>query len=496
MRALSLLLVVAPLTFVSARVATAAEPGATEPGPTAAPPLPPPVAPLPPPVAPLPSAPAAPVPSAPVAPRPSAPAAPVPSAPAAPVPSAPVTPMPSAIGTTGPTGTAASATTTADGPLVHAIYAQLPDLPEGDVTRRSFTEAAKRYHLAPLEVIDIAAAPPPKAPGTLKATIAKTQKLAFDEALKELDADLEEVSATGGAGLTTLELSDLYLHHAMAMARADWNAPVGLQMAAINQGRARAFDDYLRAAALAPDRTLDKHALPPQVVADFGRGLELARKLARVTLLLHGDSDAEVSIDGAPAIRIEGGLTVKDLPRGDHLIAVTELGRAAWGTSLSISNDTYELTIPARASLGLSDAVAADHARRMGAHFALLAERKPGKGARVELRLVDLSGTKRDAALVSTTGDERGAIDAAVMRLDEQARKILQLELAGTLTAATPLGEQPSSDATTSTLLAPQRPRATFHDDPAAWARDRWPLLTAIGVVTASAIVLGFSASN
>ncbi len=447
MRALSVIVVVAPLMFVSARVATAAAAeGAMQPATWLTP----------------------------------APPSGVATGPA-----------------TGPTTAPPSgAPATADGVLVHAIYAQLPDLPEGDITRRAFTDAAARYHLAPLEVIDIAAAPPPKAPGTLKATLAKVEKLAFDEALKELDADLEEVAATGGAGLTTLELSDLYLHHGMAMARADWNAPVGLQMAALNQGRARAFDDYLRAAALAPDRMLDKRSLPPQVVADFERGLEIARKLVRVTLVLRGDADAEVSIDGAPAIRIEGGLTVKDLPRGDHLIAVTELGRAAWGTSLSISNDTYELTIPARPSLGLPDAVAADHARRMGAHFALVAERKPGGGARVELRLVDLSGTKRDAALVSTTGDERGAIDAAVMRLDEQARKIRQLELAGTLKAATSLDAEPPSDTTTSTMLAPPRPRATFHDDPVVWARDRWPLLTAIGVVTASAIVLGFAAGN
>jgi hypothetical protein len=392
----------------------------------------------------------------------------------------------------------ATGAATGDAPLVHAIYAQLPDLPEGDITRRAFTDAAARYHLSPLEVIDIAGTAPPKAPATLKATLGKTLKLSFDDARAELDTVLAEVAATGGAGLTTLELSELYLHHGMATARADWNAPVGVQMAALNQGRARAFDDYLRAAALTPDRTLEAHAFPPQVVADFARALDLSQKLPRVTLLLHGDADAEVSIDGAPAIRIEGGLTVKDLPRGDHLIAVTELGRAPWGTSLSISNETYELTIPARTELGLPDAVAADHARRMGAHFALVAERKPGGGARIELRLVDLSGTKRDAALVSTTGDERGAIDAAVMRLDEQARKIRQLELGGTLTAATALSPPLPTDVPEApvTLLAPQRSRATFHDDPAAWARDRWPLLTAIGVVTVSAIVLGFSAAN
>jgi hypothetical protein len=381
--------------------------------------------------------------------------------------------------------------------LVHPIYAQLPDLPEGEVTRKSFAAAAARYKLAPLEVIDIPAAPSPKAPGTLKLTIARVLKLDFAGALPELDADVAEVEATGGAGLTTLELSDLYLHRGMATARADWNAQVAPELAALNAPRARAFVDYVRAASLAPDRTLDPHVLPPQVVGDFARALGVARMLPRATLLVRGDADAQVSLDGAPAIPVAGGVTFKDLPRGDHLVAVTELGRAPWGTTLSISNDSSELTIPDRAALGLADPIAADHARRMGARFALVAERRAGAGARVEVRLVDLSGAKRDGAIVSATEDEPGALDAAVMRLDEQARKIRELELAGTLTAPTPVDATAApADGSTSTLLAAPRPRATFKDDPAAWARDRWPLLTAIGVVVVSSIVLGVSASS
>ncbi|HVZ74348.1 MAG TPA: hypothetical protein VHJ20_18335 [Polyangia bacterium] len=378
--------------------------------------------------------------------------------------------------------------------LVHPIYAQLPDLPENEVTRRAFAAAATRYKIAPLEVIDIEGAKPPTAPKTLKATIAKALKLSFSEALGDLDTDLAEISDLGGAGLTTAELSDVYLFHAMATARADWNAVVPPEMAAFNPARARAFPDYVRAAMLTPDRTLDAHTFPPQVVADFARGLDVARALPRVTLVIHGDADAMISVDGAPPLPVNGGLTIKDLPEGDHFVSVTELGRAPWGSTLTIANGTYELTIPDRAAVGLSDAVAAAHARRMGARFALVGERKPGAGSRLEVRLVDLSGTRRDGVIISATEDEHGAVDAAVMRLDEQARQIQQLEIAGTLTPAAPVDATGAPDATAPTLLAPPRPRATFHDDPAAWARDRWPLLTAIGVVAASAVVLGLAA--
>ena len=36
----------------------------------------------------------------------------------------------------------------------------------------------------------------------------------------------------------------------------------------------------------------------------------------------------------------------------------------------------------------------------------------------------------------------------------------------------------------------------SFSDDPAAWARDHWPLLTAIGVVAATAIILSATVSS
>jgi len=92
--------------------------------------------------------------------------------------------------------------------------------------------------------------------------------------------------------------------------------------------------------------------------------------------------------------------------------------------------------------------------------------------------------------VISLAGAERGVADAAVMRMDEQARRIDHMGLAPSLNAGDP-GVAPA-DATPA-LLSTTPARATLNDDPAAWARDHWPLLTAVGVVVGAAVVLGLS---
>jgi hypothetical protein len=381
-----------------------------------------------------------------------------------------------------------------DIPLVHPIYAKLPDLAEDDFTRRAFAAATDRYKLFPLEIIDVPAPPAPKAAALVKSGVAKTLKLAFDDALPDFDAAIAELETSGGAGLGAEELGDLFLFRGMAIARADWKAPAAIDAASMSPARTQGFADYQRAAVLEPARVLNPREIPPQVVADFARAVAEARQQPRATLLVRGDAEAEVSLDGAAPLRVAGGVTFKDVTYGEHFLAVTELGRMPWGRRFAIGAGTVEETIPPRAALSLDDRIAADHARRMGALFALVAERKPGPGAEVELRLVDLAGQKRDAALVATSREEHGALDAAVMRLDEQARRIQQAHLASGAPLPVPVVAPP--DTPPPVLVPPPRARATFHDDPVAWARDRWPLMAAIGVVLGATLVLSIAASN
>jgi hypothetical protein len=388
-------------------------------------------------------------------------------------------------------------------PLVHPIWSQLPGAPDSDSSRREFIAAAARYKLNTVEVIDVPAPPPSHAADEIKAGAAHALKLAFADALKELDAAAAEVTATGGAGLGTVELSDLYLYRAMSTARADWRAPVLAPAGAPSPDdpRERAFEDYLRAATLQPSRTLNPRELPPQVIADFARAADAVRARPRGVLTVRGSADAQVSLDGAMPAPVAGGFTMHDLPYGDHLVRVEEIGRATWGTTVALGAPTLEVEIPERTAFTLDDATAGSHAQRMGAKFALVAEPKLGPGSRLELRLVDAMGLRHDAATV-LAGAELGTVDAAVMRLDEEARRIERLGIAPTSPVAAGTPPAPEAPALTavnapaSTLLAQPRPKARFGEDPAAWARDHWPLLTAAGVVLTSAFILALTVAS
>jgi hypothetical protein len=382
-----------------------------------------------------------------------------------------------------------------DAPLVHPIYAHLPDAPENDSARRLFTAAANRYNLRPVEVVDVPAPVAPHAPDNVRIGTLNAQKMAFSEAQHDLDAAAAEVGTTGGAGLTAAELGDLYLFRAMAEARADWNAQPS---AAPTEARTKAFDDYLRAATLTPTRTPNARELPPQVVADFNRALEIVHKRPVGTLVVKGPADAQVALDGGALMPIAGGVTIHDVSFGEHLIRVEQIGSATWGTIVPFGQPSVEIDVPARAALTLDDATAAAHGRRMGARFSLVAAAKGGPGSPIELRLVDTgNGARRDSALVPSTG-EAGQIDAAVMRLDEEARRaMLEQQTASGGAPPAPVAVEPSAEAMgPPLLLTPASTKVSFRDDPAAWARDHWPLLTAIGVVAVTAIVLSAAVST
>jgi len=374
-------------------------------------------------------------------------------------------------------------------PIVHPLYVHLPDAPEEDALRQAFTAAALRYKLRPVEVVDVPTPPAPRAPDLLKTGIINAQKIAFGEALHDLEAAAAEVATTGGAGLSTDDLSDLYLYRAIATARADWNATAD---APATEARTRAYADYLRAATLTPTRTLNTRGIPPQALADFARAAAEVHQRPRGALSVTGSADAQVSLDAGAPMAVAGGVVFRDLVNGEHLIRVEELGHVAWGAVISFNQPMLDVTIPPRALLGLDGATAAAHARRMGAQFALLLEPKGGPRAPVALRLVDTAGNERDAVVV--TPSEAGAIDSAVMRLDETARRLAHADAqSGAPPAAAAAGTP--SDLAPPVLIAPPPPKAKLGEDPAAWARDHWPLLTAVGVVLLSSIVLGAAVS-
>lgn len=374
-------------------------------------------------------------------------------------------------------------------PLVHPLYVHLPDAPEDDALRRAFTSAATRYGLRPVEVVDVPAPPAPRAPELIKSGVLDVQKIAFGEGLHDLDAAAAEAATTGGAGLSADDLSDLYLNRAIATAHADWNATAD---APPNEARTRAYADYLRAATLTPARVLNPREIPPQALADFARAVAEIQQRPRGTLSVSGSADAQVALDGGAPMPVAGGVVLRDLVYGEHLIHVEELGHAGWGAVVSINQPMQDLVIPARPVLGLDGATAAMHARRMGARFALVLEPKGGAHAPVGIRLIDTTGTERDAALIPPTR-EPGMIDSSVMRLDETARRIAQTD--GQTAAPPPPTPTDTGTMAPPVLIGPPAQKARFSEDPTAWARDHWPLLAAVGVVLTSTFVLSLAVS-
>jgi hypothetical protein len=384
---------------------------------------------------------------------------------------------------------AAPAHAASDPAVVQPIYSSVKDAPQNDLALRRFTTAAQRFGLGPVEVVYVEGDPAPKTAEKLRAAIVLVRKLELDAGRAALDDAAAEAAATGGGGLDAAALSDLYLYRAWAISRTDFNT----EHVSTPTARAQAYPDLVRAATLVPGRQLNLQQFPPLLLDDWARAVADAGARPQTTLVVRAAPEALVSCDGGPPV--PGPATFVGLAQGEHLIHVDDPGWADWGGAITAEGPTIELAIPARRALTLDDAVAAAHARRMGTKFALVAEPRPGRdgGLSLELHLVDIAGTRRDSSIEPLAGDA-GALDAAVMRLDEQARR---LDRNNTTAAVAVAATDPAAQALPPpVLVAPLAQRARFNDDPGAWARDHWPLLTAAGIMLGAALVLSIGVAT
>jgi hypothetical protein len=378
-----------------------------------------------------------------------------------------------------------------DRPVVHPIYAQVQDAPQNDLAVKRFTAATLRLGLGPVEIVDVEGDPAPHVAHKLKTGIDLVRKLDFGAARALLDDVAAEVAATGGGGLDAAGLSDLFLYRAWAIGRADFNT----EHVPAPTARAQAFGDLMRAAMLVPGRQLNLQQYPPLLLEDWTRATSEVAAREQTTLLVRAAPEARITCDGGAPL--PGPATFVGLTKGEHLIHVDEPGWAAWGVTISMEGPGLDISVPARRALTLEDAAAAARARRMGMKFALVAEPRPGqdRGLSLSLRLIDAAGRRQDAAIEMLAGDG-GALDAAVMRLDEQARRLDRggaAPMAGSATFPPPEAQTVLSPPV---LLVPAPPRPRFGENPGGWARDHWPLLTAVGTMVGTAIVLSVSLSN
>jgi hypothetical protein len=363
---------------------------------------------------------------------------------------------------------------------IHPIFAA-SDVPQSDVAHKAFSTAVARHQMGPVEVMDIPGPPEPRAKGLLATGRTAVEAKRFGDAEVALHAAANEIKATGGAGLDATQLAEVFLYLGMALQQADWKDPPA-PVTEITPAAAK--EAYLRAAVLDHDRILLPRQFPPLAIASWQLAVVEVKKRTRCNLVVRVPETALVSIDAGP-LR-SGLLPALELVQGEHWVRVEDPGRRPYGTMVTLDEPAREMDVAAQPVLALPAAPAAAQARRQGAAFALVAELRPGRPATIQLRLLHAADAEqRDATVVPVA--DASALEAAVVHLDEIARKARFGERTTAVISAPALGE---------IALAPVdgRPIALqgrMTDSPRDWFKTRWPVLTAVGVAVGAALVLG-----
>lgn len=274
--------------------------------------------------------------------------------------------------------------------------------------------AAALSGLGQPQPVEIAGKTLPRAAALLAAAQQRLAELKFAEAVSQLDAAVAEVALTGASSLDAPELDDVFLLRGAAALRLG------------EATRSRAWEDFIRAATLAPARVLDAGRFAPAVVETWERAVAEARRRPHGSLVVRGPASARIFVDGRAAVgapAVTSGLTF-----GEHYVRVEEAGRAPWATVVVLSSPTLDLDVPARALLTLDDRSAADRGRRAGARLVLLvaaaaaADASAGEAlsdgdAVVELSLIRVTDASRRGGAQVGLGQGAEAVAAAMTRL-------------------------------------------------------------------------------
>ena len=276
--------------------------------------------------------------------------------------------------------------------------------------RAAFARATAAAGLPAPELVAIAAGPTPRAREQLQAAERALAELRFDDAQNALSAAIAEVAITGGAGLNAGELDDLFLLRGVAALRAG------------EPGRARAWDDLLHAALLAPERVLDAGRFAPTVTETWRRAAAEAQRRPRGVLVVRAGAGAQIAVDDRPAVASPAAMA--GIAYGEHYIRVEEAGRVPWATLAVLAAPTLEIEAPARARVGLDDRAAAEKGAARQAEYTLVAAPVPSTASDplLELTLVRVADAgRRDQRLVRVDTDA-GSVTRAVAAMLAVAR--------------------------------------------------------------------------
>lgn len=291
---------------------------------------------------------------------------------------------------------------------VQPIFVRLPGVPVDDAALDTLRAESGRFAWRPVHPVDFAGPPAYHTAATLETALRELGALHLQDTLRDLDAAAAEAAATGGAGLTNPQLGDIYLYRAIARQKVD------------PTDGGRAWDDYVRAATVNPERVLDPGRVPPAALDAWNRATVAVQRRARGSVIIQGPPAATISVDARPPVHSPA--LFAGLPYGEHLVRVEEPGHWPWVTTLPLTAATLEIEVPARPELSLDDAAAAGVAKHAGAAFALVAQPRPGgTESLLELRLVE-TGTALRRSTVVVVLSAPGALQAALGRVQKQAQ--------------------------------------------------------------------------
>ena len=269
---------------------------------------------------------------------------------------------------------------------------------------------APGVHIAPIEAVarrhgaaTIDRSPAPPGAATTAALvhqgIAQYTALSFDAAAKTLDAAAREADASGAAGLTSAELSDLFLYR-------------GLVKNQLND-ESGGWDDLVIASAVDPTRDLDPLVFPPKVVDEFKRARETVGSRERARLTVQAPAGCSVTVDGSPAI---GEV---DRVVGLHWVRVTCADRTPQGMKVELTAGATTLPIQPAPYEPPTDSELLVQARAASARAFVAVEVHGTIGT---ARLVGIDGRERDRRTVTLTGDLAPLAEAVGELLQPGAR--------------------------------------------------------------------------
>jgi hypothetical protein len=227
-------------------------------------------------------------------------------------------------------------------------------------------------------LIDRSPAPPAPAaiPGMLAKGIEGWDQLRYADAWKALEQARDAVDRTGAEGMSTAQLSDLFLYRGMV--RGEQKDPT-------------AFDELVTAMVLDPNRTLDAARFAPTVLEDVERARTAVNSRPRATISI----DAPVGC----AIAVDGTITDANVPRiaGKHWVRVVCAGHQPWGARIDVSAPNTNVVVRPIPLVAPSDADLLIQARTAGASAVLVVE---VRGDVASARVLGADGRERDRRTV------------------------------------------------------------------------------------------------